>query len=54
LTGQTKDQATNTLQGAGLQVVVVVEIPGGVVRQQNPPPNTSVPQGSQVQIWVLP
>jgi len=54
LTGQNKDQATQTLQQAGLQVVVVIEVPGGVVRQQNPTPGTSVPQGSQVQIWLLP
>ncbi|HKE65761.1 MAG TPA: PASTA domain-containing protein [Micromonosporaceae bacterium] len=54
VTGQTKDQATKTLQDAGFQVVVVVEIPGGVVRQQNPPANSTAPQGSQVQIWVLP
>jgi beta-lactam-binding protein with PASTA domain len=33
---------------------VVVEVPGGVVRQQNPPPGTTVSQGSQVQLWILP
>jgi serine/threonine-protein kinase len=54
VSGQTKDQATQTLQQAGFQVVVVVEVPGGVVRQQNPLPGTSVPQGSQVQLWILP
>jgi serine/threonine-protein kinase len=52
--GMSADQATQVLQQAGFQVVVVVNIPGGTVKQQNPPPGTSVPQGSQVQLWVLP
>jgi eukaryotic-like serine/threonine-protein kinase len=52
--GLNLDQATQILQQAGLQAVPVVNIPGGTVQQQNPPPGTTVPQGSQVQLWVMP
>ena len=52
--GYSFDQAAQILQQAGLQAVKVVDFPGGQVRQQNPPPNTTVAQGTQVQLWVMP
>ena len=52
--GYSFDQAAQILQQAGLQAVKVVDFPGGQVRQQNPAPNTTVPSGTQVQLWVMP
>jgi eukaryotic-like serine/threonine-protein kinase len=52
--GYSYDQAAQILQQSGLQAVKVVDFPGGQVRQQNPPPGTTVAQGTQVQLWVMP
>ena len=52
--GYSFDQAAQILQQSGLQAVKVVDFPGGQVRQQNPPPGTTVAQGTQVQLWVMP
>jgi len=52
--GYSYDQAAQILQQAGLQAVKLVDFPGGQVRQQNPPPGTTVAQGTQVQLWVMP
>ncbi|HZD96656.1 MAG TPA: PASTA domain-containing protein, partial [Micromonosporaceae bacterium] len=52
--GYSFDQAAQILQQAGLQAVKVSDFPGGHVGQQNPGPGTTVPQGTQVQLWVLP
>ncbi len=52
--GYSFDQANQILQQAGLVGVQVIAIPGGQVRQQNPPAGTPVPPGSQVQLWITP
>jgi eukaryotic-like serine/threonine-protein kinase len=52
--GYSFDQAAQILQQAGLQAVKVVDFPGGQVRQENPPAGTTVAQGTQVQLWVMP
>jgi len=52
--GYSFDQATQILQQYGLQAVKVADFPGGQVRQQNPGPGTTVPSGTQVQLWVMP
>jgi serine/threonine-protein kinase len=52
--GYTFDQANQILQQAGLVGVQVLAIPGGQVRQQNPPAQTSVAPGTQVQLWITP
>jgi beta-lactam-binding protein with PASTA domain len=52
--GYSFDQAAQILQQAGLQAVKVADFPGGQVRNQNPAPGTTVAQGTQVQLWVLP
>ncbi len=52
--GYSFDQAAQILQQAGLQAVQVSDFPGGQVRQQNPGQGTTVAQGTQVQLWVMP
>ena len=51
--GLSFDQANQMLQQVGLVGVKVIELPGGQVRQQNPPAGTQVPKGSQVQLWIF-
>ncbi|GIH18678.1 Stk1 family PASTA domain-containing Ser/Thr kinase [Rugosimonospora africana] len=52
--GLSFDQANQVLQQAGLVGVQVLAIPGGQVRQQNPPAGTPVAPGTQVQLWITP
>ncbi|HKD97989.1 MAG TPA: PASTA domain-containing protein, partial [Micromonosporaceae bacterium] len=52
--GYTFDQASQILKQAGFQAVLVADFPGGQVRFQSPTAGTSVPLGTQVQLWVAP
>ncbi len=52
--GYSLDQATQILAQVGLTATAVFNFPGGQVRQQNPQPNSQVPKGTQVQLWVYP
>jgi serine/threonine-protein kinase len=52
--GYSFDQASQVLQQAGLQAVLVVDFPGGTVKLQNPGQDSVVPQGTQIQLWVMP
>jgi serine/threonine-protein kinase len=52
--GLSFDQANAQLQQLGLVGVDVFDLPGGQVRQQNPPGGTQVAPGTQVQLWVTP
>jgi eukaryotic-like serine/threonine-protein kinase len=51
--GLSFDQANQMLQQVGLVGQKIIELPGGQVRQQNPPAGTQVPKGSQVQLWIF-
>jgi beta-lactam-binding protein with PASTA domain len=48
------EQANAQLQPLGLIGDDVFDLPGGQVRQQNPPGGTQVPPGTHVQLWVTP
>ncbi|HEX6499311.1 MAG TPA: Stk1 family PASTA domain-containing Ser/Thr kinase [Micromonosporaceae bacterium] len=53
LTNMDPNQAQQALAAAGLQLKPVINL-GGHVHQQSPAPNTVVPPGTEIQVWIYP